>query len=103
MPTRKTKAATHYTFGANMASVTSKILFAVAAVAGLCLVYSQTAFAGPMRCSGEQKACISNCNNTPNRASISVCITNCGARQAMCIKTGCWDNGTQKYCGLARQ
>jgi hypothetical protein len=32
-----------------------------------------------------------------------VCFTNCGQRQAMCVKTGCWDNGSQKYCGLLRE
>ncbi len=85
-----------------MASVTYKIVSALSAVAGLCLVYAPAALAQPMKCSGEQKTCISNCNKIPN-ASISVCITNCGTRQAMCVKTGCWDNGTQRYCGLARQ
>jgi hypothetical protein len=34
---------------------------------------------------------------------VSVCFTNCGQRQAMCVKTGCWDNGNQKYCGLLRE
>lgn len=86
-----------------MAAVTYKILSAAAAVAGLCLLCSHTALAEPMKCSGEQKACIASCNRSPNRASISVCITNCGTRQAMCVRTGCWDNGMQKYCGLARQ
>jgi len=86
-----------------MASVTYKIAFALAGAVGLSLLYAQAALAEPMKCSGEQKACIANCNKTPNRASISVCITNCGARQAMCVRTGCWDSGTQRYCGLARQ
>ena len=86
-----------------MASAKHKNVFAVAAVAGLGLLCSQTALAQPMKCSGEQKVCIASCSKIPNSASISACITNCGARQAMCVRTGCWDNGTNRYCGLTRQ
>jgi hypothetical protein len=56
-----------------------------------------------MRCSGEQKTCITACNKSPDRSSISTCVTNCGARQSICMKTGCWDTGFQKYCGLLKQ
>jgi len=39
----------------------------------------------------------------PDRSTLSICITNCGIRQSMCRKTGCWDSGAQKYCGLLKQ
>jgi hypothetical protein len=86
-----------------MASVKTLILSAIAAVAGLGLLCVQTALAEPMKCSGEQKTCIIICNQSPKRASVPVCVTNCGARLSMCIRTGCWDNGVHRYCGLLRQ
>ena len=61
------------------------------------------AHATPMRCSGEQNTCIASCKKNPAIASIPTCITNCGSRQAYCMKTGCWDTGFQKYCGLLKQ
>jgi|SRR5450830_1350903 len=100
--TPSVEAAAGYPFAANAAAVTYKILSAVAAIVGLCLFCSQAVLAQPMRCSGEQKVCVANCNKA-NRASASVCATDCGARQSLCMKTGCWDNGTQKYCGLLKQ
>ncbi len=72
------------------------------ALAALAVLGSQ-AGAAPMRCSGEQKICLTACNKTAKGAAVSVCFTNCGQRQAMCVKTGCWDNGNQKYCGLLRE
>jgi len=81
-----------------------KIAVAVVWIAGLALLLCwHSVFATPMRCSGEQKTCIANCAKSPARSSISFCLTNCGARQSMCMKTGCWDNGTQRYCGLLKQ
>jgi hypothetical protein len=74
-----------------------------AALIGLGLLCAGAAFAAPMRCSGEQKTCITACNKSPDRNSISTCVTNCGQRQSLCMKTGCWDNGFQKYCGLLKQ
>jgi hypothetical protein len=74
-----------------------------AAIVGLGLVWAQAALAEPMKCSGEQKTCISNCNKTLNRALISACVTDCSTREAICVRTGCWDNGTNRYCGLLRQ
>jgi hypothetical protein len=56
-----------------------------------------------MRCSGEQNTCIANCKKNPDRSFLSICVTNCGARQSICLKTGCWDSGVQKYCGLLKQ
>jgi hypothetical protein len=73
------------------------------ALVGAALLWSQTAFAAPMRCSGEQKTCIAKCTKSLDRASISTCVTNCGARQSSCMKTGCWDSGAQRYCGLLKQ
>lgn len=79
--------------------------FALGALALLVLltadVAKQTAMAEPMKCSGEEKACVTACRKTA-RMTVSVCLTGCGARLAACVKTGCWDNGTQRYCGLSR-
>ena len=69
----------------------------------LSLACATAALAAPMRCSGEQKTCIVACNKSPDRSSISTCVTNCGLRQSLCMKTGCWDTGFQKYCGLLKQ
>jgi hypothetical protein len=80
-----------------------KIFAAASALVGPVLLDCQIVFAAPMRCSGEQKICITNCNKSTDRSSISICVTNCGARQSVCMKTGCWDSGFQKYCGLLKQ
>ena len=79
-----------------------KLTVVIAVCAGL-LLSTAAAFAQPMRCSGEQKTCIANCQKIPNRAIIPTCVTNCGARQSACMKTSCWDSGTFKYCGLMKQ
>ena len=75
----------------------------VTVLIGFGLLYIGAAFAAPMRCSGEQKTCIAVCNKSLDRSSISTCVTNCGLRQSLCMKTGCWDTGFQKYCGLLKQ
>ncbi len=79
--------------------------FALGACALLALLTTdaanQTATAEPMKCSGEEKACVTACRKTA-RMSVSVCLTGCGARLSACVKTGCWDDGTQRYCGLSR-
>lgn len=75
----------------------------VTCTAGLALLCAQAAFADPMKCSGEQKTCLANCSTAVKGGALSICVTNCGQRQAMCVKTGCWDNGSQKYCGLLRR
>ena len=80
-----------------------KFIYAVAVIAGSYWFCPQAALAQPMRCSGEQQLCITNCNKSPNRVFIPNCIANCRARQAVCKQTGCWDSGTNKYCGLTRQ
>jgi len=83
--------------------VTRKIIAAVATLAAVTLLCLQPAFAAPMRCSGEENICITGCKKSTDRASIPTCITNCGLRQSLCKKTGCWDSGVQKYCGLLKQ
>ena len=61
------------------------------------------AFSAPMRCSGEEKTCIAACKKSLDRSSISACVTSCGLRQSACMKSGCWDSGPQRYCGLLKQ
>lgn len=69
----------------------------------LALLEVRAAHAAAMRCSGEEKTCIAVCNKGATKAELPMCITNCGQRKAICMKSGCWDNGAQKYCGLLRQ
>jgi hypothetical protein len=61
------------------------------------------ALAGPMKCSGEQKTCVTACQKTINPALQGQCIADCRTRLNYCRQTGCWDNGTSRYCGLLRQ
>ena len=72
-----------------------------AALAGFYLLWSGAVSAEPMKCGGEQKTCIASCKMVPNR--LSACLTLCSARQAYCVRTGCWDDGLRRYCGLAKQ
>lgn len=72
-----------------------------AALAALVLAGAPYAMAEPMKCSGEEKACITACRKTA-RMPVNVCLTGCGARLSACLKNGCWDNGTQRYCGLGK-
>ena len=76
-----------------------KILGAL--LAALVLSGAPTAMAEPMKCSGEEKTCITACRKTA-RMPVNVCLTGCGARLSACLKTGCWNDGTQRYCGLAK-
>ena len=85
-----------------MTDFDSRIL-AGALAASLALLFCDGVFAVPMRCSGEQTTCIASCKKNPDRSYLSICITDCGARQSICMRTGCWDNGVQKYCGLQKQ
>jgi hypothetical protein len=66
------------------------------------LLCAAPANAEPMKCSGEEKTCQQTCAKVPT-ASKSVCLTECGVRKNGCMRTGCWDNGRQRYCGLAKQ
>ena len=71
---------------------------------GACALLSTApAFSAPMRCSGEEKVCIAACKKSIDRSSLSTCLTNCGLRQSVCMKSGCWDSGPQRYCGLLKQ
>ena len=80
-----------------------KIVTGLMVFIGIILFFSQSSLAAPMRCSGEETICINSCKKNPDRSTLSICITNCGIRQSMCRKTGCWDSGAQKYCGLLKQ
>lgn len=80
-----------------------KIAVLAAVVGGVSLLCAPTAFADPMKCSGEQKICAADCAKQANGGSLSACLTSCGQRLSLCVKTGCWDNGKQRYCGLSRQ
>lgn len=80
----------------------ARAIAAIAALAGIVLFGGGATLADPMKCSGEQTACIAACKKAP-RATQSSCLTTCGTRQSVCMKTGCWDNGAQRYCGLNKQ
>ena len=79
------------------------VAVAVAISVAFALLSAPTAFAAPMRCSGEEKVCIAACKKSLDRSSISTCLTGCGLRQSACMKSGCWDSGPQRYCGLLKQ
>jgi len=82
--------------------MTFRVVGATAAVAVLVLSGAQRAQADSLKCSDEQKACIVVCQKSP-RARVGDCIANCRTRTNFCKQTGCWDNGTRRYCGLLRQ
>lgn len=75
----------------------------VAVLALFALLETRPAQAAAMRCSNEEKTCIAVCNKGATKTALPMCITNCGQRKAICMKSGCWDSGLQKYCGLLRQ
>lgn len=81
--------------------MTAATLRTLAALFALALLGAQIARAEPMKCSGEEKTCLTNCRKIA-RVAVSVCATGCGARLSACMKTGCWDTGAQRYCGLAK-
>ena len=74
-----------------------------AAVAIAVFLIAAPAYAAPMKCSGEQKTCLTVCLKTVNPALQKQCIADCQARLNYCKQTGCWTNGTSRYCGLLRQ
>lgn len=57
--------------------------------------------ADPMKCSNEEKTCATNCKKAA-RGPVSACLTACGARASYCMKTGCWNDGGQIFCGLSK-
>ena len=76
---------------------------AVAAAAVMFLVCAEATVAEPLRCGGEHQACVSSCTKLGDPAATRICLTNCAQRQATCVRTGCWDDGTRTYCGLLRR
>jgi hypothetical protein len=76
--------------------------FAWLAVLTVTLLYAAPASAQPMKCSGEEKTCQVTCTKGPT-ATKSACLTECGVRRNNCMRTGCWDDGRQRYCGLSKQ
>ena len=83
--------------------MTDKIVLTIAAAIGLYLCGAQPLRAEPMKCSGEQKTCIATCAKYSNGAVASKCVQGCYASQSICMRTGCWDSGTSRYCGLMKQ
>ena len=79
-----------------------KITFAIAACLGLFLFASPGARSEPMKCSGEQKTCNAKCVGLSG-ALASNCAETCRAIHKACIRTGCWDTGRSRYCGLMKQ
>jgi hypothetical protein len=82
-----------------MTQTTIRMIGAV--LLALALLSAHPATSEPMKCSGEEKACTTACKKAA-RVAVSVCLTACGARLSACVKTGCWDNGAQRYCGLSK-
>ena len=82
--------------------MTGKLICAVLGISAL-LSAHMTAMAEPLKCSSEQQACLTNCTRLTDSKLLRPCINVCGARQAACRQTGCWDNGSRQYCGLLRQ
>jgi hypothetical protein len=79
------------------------IIRAVVVAAGAFLLWCGTTAAEPMKCSGEQQACLTNCAKLVDPMRLKACVSNCSQRQATCRQTGCWNNGSSTYCGLMRQ
>jgi hypothetical protein len=75
----------------------------IAAVSLFAVLGTGPTQAAAMRCSNEEKTCIAACNKNAPKAALPACITTCGHRKAVCMRSGCWDNGMQRYCGLLRQ
>jgi hypothetical protein len=73
----------------------------VIAVAAFMLVAVQ-ARAEPMKCSGEQKTCLTACARLPAGQG-QPCLEGCRASVAYCMRSGCWQNGANRYCGLTKQ
>jgi hypothetical protein len=78
----------------------TKITYALAMV--LFLLGAQGVLADPMKCTGEEKTCTTNCTKFA-RTTISNCLELCRASRQICLRTGCWDTGTSRYCGLLKQ
>ncbi|MGH6665222.1 MAG: hypothetical protein ACREB2_10020 [Pseudolabrys sp.] len=77
------------------------VIVATIALTALALLAARPALAEPMKCSGQEKACIVGCQKNP--AFAANCVANCRAQKNYCRRTGGWVNGTSRYCGLMRQ
>ena len=69
---------------------------------GLFLLSAQMASADPMKCSGENKTCVTACGKSASPQA-KQCAENCRTSLANCARTGCWANGALRYCGLLKQ
>ncbi len=78
----------------------AKIKYAI--TVGFLLWSAEAALADPMKCTGEEKTCTTNCTKFA-RTTISNCLELCRASRQICLRTGCWDTGTSRYCGLLKQ
>jgi hypothetical protein len=83
--------------------MTDHILRTIAVAAGALLLWCGTAAAEPMKCSGEQQACLAGCARLVDPTRLKACVNSCIQSQAVCRRTGCWNNGSSTYCGLMRQ
>jgi hypothetical protein len=83
--------------------MTDQIIRTVIAATAAFLLWCGTAAAEPMKCSGEQQACVTSCTKLTDQIRLRACVTSCSQRQAVCRQTGCWNNGRSNYCGLLRQ
>jgi hypothetical protein len=79
------------------------VILSAAAIAGLLLFGAAPGHAAAMKCADEHKSCVANCAKLTNRNNIPVCVTNCHARNSICVHTGCWDNGVKRYCNYLRK
>jgi len=77
----------------------SRIALALIALLALAALPARAA---PMTCSTQQKACLAPCSKFPP-AVAKDCTDACRARFNFCQHTGCWDNGTSRFCGVLRQ
>jgi hypothetical protein len=73
------------------------------ALIAVLLLLGTSAQAAPMKCSGEQTACVAACQRILDTAQATNCVAACRGRFNYCRTTGCWDNGRNRYCGLLRQ
>jgi hypothetical protein len=69
----------------------------------LSLVLSGAAQADAMRCSSLYACCVAACRQPANAAVRPICIANCGQHRGACLRSGCWIDGAQKICSLARR
>ena len=83
--------------------MTDQIIRAGIVATGAFLLWCGLAVAEPMKCSGEQQACLTNCAKLADHTRLKACINSCVQGLAVCRRTGCWNNGSSTYCGLMRQ